>query len=225
MDKIMDLNYTSCHYHPNKMAVTVCERCRRPICLEDKRIYRKMHTSRFSNVSKSYYTTHEYCILCYASQLKSDANPLAILVFLSFILIFSLIFGGAAFVAGAGIFTFSIFGLFLILLIVIIIGSVKSSRNKAQQAEDEAMRFKSSVYSNSSTDSQPSFGYHKDTKIPSHYDNPFENKTPQEIKKSPDLFSIMCFECGAHISLDDKFCPNCGDSTHDELIEYYKITK
>ncbi len=38
----MTLEQASCYYHPNRVAVTKCERCNRMICLEDKitkRIY------------------------------------------------------------------------------------------------------------------------------------------------------------------------------------------
>ena len=221
----MNLNYTACHYHPDRVAVTVCERCRRPICLEDKRIYRKRHTSHSGNYSRSYYTTHEYCILCNASQLKSDANPLAFLIFIPFLLIFFFIFGGTAgFVLGSGG-VFSIFVIFFLFFIIIMVGSNLSARGKAQEAENEAMLFKSGLYSKSDNTSQPSFNYHKNYQTSPIYDDPYQNKSKKEIKKSPDLFSVVCFECGANINLNDKYCQNCGDSTHDELINYYKVNK
>ena len=105
------------------------------------------------------------------------------------------------------------------------VGSTISARNKAQEAEEEAMKFKSSLYSRSDSTSRPSFGYHKTYQSTDSYENPYERKSSQEIKKSPDLFSVVCFECGANITLEDKFCQNCGDSTHDELINYYKVHK
>ncbi|MHA1225797.1 MAG: hypothetical protein ACTSR2_04405 [Candidatus Hodarchaeales archaeon] len=45
----MNLNYTPCAYHPDKVAATKCERCNRPICLEDKRIYEE---SRYRRIGK-----------------------------------------------------------------------------------------------------------------------------------------------------------------------------
>ena len=220
---IMALNYTSCHYHPNKMAVTVCERCRRPICLEDKRVYRKKHPRGGGQYRSYYYTTHDFCILCNASQLRADANPFAFLIFIPFLLIFFIFFGGTAgFIGGGGLFL-SMFVLFFIVFIIIVLGSTLSARNKAESAENEAMNFKSNLYSRSDNTSRPSFSYHKSNEVPDSYEDMYGQRSKSEIKNSPDLFSIVCFECGAHINLEDKYCQNCGDSTHDELINYYKV--
>ena len=34
--------------------------------------------------------------------------------------------------------------------------------------------------------------------------------------------ALACFECGGFLSFKDKFCPNCGDSTAEELHAYSK---
>ena len=219
----MSYNYTQCHYHPDRMAVTVCERCRRPICLEDKRNYRKKHTGNTGQNAYSYYTNHDYCILCNASQLRSDASPLSFLIFLPFIIIFFFIFGGlAGFILGSGSFG-SIFFLFILIMILFGVGSFLSARTKAEAAENDAMIFKSNLYSHSDSSSRPAFNYYKNNPLPDSYEDIYGIKAEQEIKNDPNLFSIVCFECGAHIDLQDKFCPNCGDSTKEELMNYYQI--
>ena len=222
----MGLNFTSCHYHPDKIAVTICERCRRPICLEDKRIYRKRHTRGSGDNASYYYTHHEYCVLCNASQLRLDANPYGLLFFIPFALIFFIIFGGVASgFNGAGSIFIAFFGIFFVIILIISLGQTMSTRSKAQNAEQEALEFKSTLYSKSDSSSRPSFKYDKKRSVPEIYDDDFYERSPKEIKKSDDLFSIVCFECGTHINLEDKYCQNCGDSTHDELINYYKLHK
>lgn len=219
---LKDLNsyYTTCDYHPNKMAVTTCERCRRPICLEDKRIYRKRHRRSHGKYSTTYYTSHEYCVLCNASQLRSDANPLGFLIFIPFLVFFFIIFGGAAGAAGGVGPFFTIFILFFLFIIVSAVFSTIRAREKAEQAENEAMNFKATLYSTNDATSRPSFNYYKTSPVPDSYDNPYFQKSNKEIKKAPDLFSIVCYECGANINLEDKFCQNCGDSTKEEIKDF-----
>jgi len=52
-----------------------------------------------------------------------------------------------------------------------------------------------------------------------------ENLSKQTILESQKKATISCYECGSYLTLQDKFCPNCGDSTHDELIDYYNVQK
>ena len=57
-----------------------------------------------------------------------------------------------------------------------------------------------------------------------NFDNYTTGKsTKQSILESQKNTTISCYECGSYLTLEDKFCPSCGDSTHDELIDYYKV--
>ena len=66
----------TCSYHPNIVAKFVCERCRRPICEVDKRVYRQIH---YRDDESSFYTYHDYCILCNATTLRNDIKLLPVL--------------------------------------------------------------------------------------------------------------------------------------------------
>lgn len=219
----MGLNFTACHYHPDRVAVTVCERCRRPICLEDKRIYRKKHSRGAGDDVSYYYTQHDYCILCNASQLRSDAKPTGILIAIPIILFFFIILPSPVMAIGFFNPFFLMFGGFVIIVALAAGGSIISARAKAQNAENEAFQFKSSLYSGSDVSSRPSFEYHKNTPVPELYEDKYYQQTVKDVKKTSNMFSIVCFECGTQLSLNDKFCPNCGDSTHDELVNFYKL--
>jgi hypothetical protein len=61
----------NCAYHPDRKAITICYRCRRPICFEDRRI--SQNTGQ-----------KEYCIPCKANQVKSNFNftPLFLYLYL-----------------------------------------------------------------------------------------------------------------------------------------------
>ena len=219
----MGLNYTACHYHPDRVAVTVYERCRRPICLEDKRIYRKKHSRGVGDNVSYYYTQHDYCILCNASQLRLDANPAGILIAIPIILFFFIMIPSSFMDIGFFNPILLMFGGFIIIFALAAGGSIISARTRAQNAENEAYQFKSSLYSSSDFSSKPSFEYHKNSPVPESYEDKYYQQSFKDVKKSSDVFSIVCFECGAQLSLNDKFCPNCGDSTHDELVNYYKL--
>ena len=81
----MNLEYTPCAYHPKKIAVANCHRCKRAIYLEDKRTLTQRSSSSSSSIS------YDFCIICYASQLQKRTKSL-MHVPLVFIDIFILVF-------------------------------------------------------------------------------------------------------------------------------------
>ncbi|MFW9930987.1 MAG: hypothetical protein ACFFD1_16480 [Candidatus Thorarchaeota archaeon] len=223
----MNLKYTPCTYHPNNAAVTICERCRRPICLEDKRIYRRAHTRGTGESSYTYYTQHDYCVLCNASQLSHDAkwSPLTLVCLIPFLLIFFL-----AFIPLYGTFNqsgtfFSLFPTFfigiLVFILIIMMGSILSKRNKAKEAELEAIRFRHSLDQRTSPMDYKRYNSTESKKFSSE---PSYDSSQFSIDRS-EPFTMVCFECGNRLSLQDKFCSNCGDSTKEELEKYYQFEK
>ncbi|UCG02126.1 MAG: hypothetical protein JSW11_21360 [Candidatus Heimdallarchaeota archaeon] len=66
----MNFPNTPCYYYKSKIAVTKCERYNHPICLEDKRIYKRTrcYKNGVSNgrVSYSYDYVYYDCIPCNA---------------------------------------------------------------------------------------------------------------------------------------------------------------
>ena len=242
------MSSTRCYYHPEKTAVTVCERCHRPICLEDKRVYRKTHYSNtgFNNDnyygSNTYVTTHDYCPLCYASQKQTNVYTSIIggIIFVVFIIIGLGFFASISnsFSSSSSNFNqnpsypqnvvisgvthsvmqtnnngsmlsmpdFSgIFAFFIIIAVCAIIGGIIYSKMQADSAVDEAMRFKRNLKTSQSSSS-------------SRYVN--LNTVKPLYQKKKEVGTINCFECGSPLSLDDQFCPSCGDSTKDEIQAY-----
>ncbi|MFW9930315.1 MAG: zinc ribbon domain-containing protein [Candidatus Thorarchaeota archaeon] len=232
------LKFTPCAYHNDKAAVTTCERCHRPICLEDKRVYRRTH---YQN-DNTYVTTHDYCILCFASQKKTDSNLhiVGAIIFIIFIIIGFGFFTSAmnnansqisnnepqfpdyVVFSGSTISVYSsnqttpnglgnpggLFVIFLFIAIIFVIGGVIYSKTQSDQATDEALQFKRKM-SNSDW-----------SKPPKRIANSFKNNiTPLQIKKK-QISKINCFECGTELSPDDQYCPNCGDNTKDEMKKY-----
>lgn len=244
------MSATRCYYHPDKIAITTCERCHKPICLEDKRVYRQTHyyNNSVGNDSfhsrSSYVTTHDYCILCYASQKKSNVTASIIggIVFIIFVF-FALgsfasfsnqasqsvstvnqnqntviyfsgqpstvsIYTGAnntvsSIPNGSGMLTGMIF-----LMLLLIIGGIIYSKLQADDAVDEAMRFKSSLNKHG--------GQTSSRKVPLVNRSFYQSMQPLPRKKSY-ISDINCFECGSKIDLSDKYCPNCGSDTNDEI--------
>jgi len=182
---------TTCYYHSDRIAVTVCERCKRPICQEDKRIYSESHYALNKVKSKNgrtldfqgstYDETHEYCPLCYGTHKKTTVIG-ALIGGGILIIIILLIFGIALYdeqsigyipnhssipqqpdlIAGFSTIIAVIALIIIILVILIIVGIVY-------------------------------------------------------IKKQKPNTKIICFECGSVIDVTDQFCPNCGNITKDEI--------
>ena len=154
----MSLEHTPCSYHPNKVAVTICERCRRPICLEDKRVYRRSHSSGSSNYRRSYYTSHDYCVLCNSSQLSTDAkwSPMIFICFIPFILVFVGMFSFIPFGSDFGSFDIGFFGFFPLIFIgfiaffvLMMFISINQTKNRAKNAEMEANSFRNNMNNSS----------------------------------------------------------------------------
>ena len=202
----MTLNYTSCFYHPDKVAVTVCERCRRPICLEDKHSsnYSSQYIRRTSGLS---YLARDYCKPCYDSMINTSisATPIKFAI-LGFILFFFMIIGIFSVISFGEplpfifIFFFIFFGLFIFVFLIGLYSTGSLSNKSTRNA----------VFNNN----QQNFGNYTP-----------EKNTKQAILESQKNITISCYECGSYLTLEDKFCPSCGDSTHDELVDYYKVQK
>ena len=73
----------SCHYHPNRDAITKCEQCGKLICIECKMIFRKQHSAGTSEHRTYYVTQHEVCPPCfYDLNIKTIKNPGRIIAYL-----------------------------------------------------------------------------------------------------------------------------------------------
>jgi rubrerythrin len=53
-----------------------------------------------------------------------------------------------------------------------------------------------------------------------YYQKYSEKISKKELLRFQTINSIACFECGSNINFNDKFCPNCGDSTDKEFANY-----
>ncbi len=212
----------SCAYHGNIPASVVCERCRKPICDSDVRMYIK-------TTKRGKYRRRElrrYCILCNAAVLQSDASlaqnipPLVVLVIIAYIV--------AAY----------FHPIIALIIIVIAIFAYNDKKKKANRAAAEATRFQRMLppHRLAATNTRPLSMMQQSpsstTRLPTSSTTMHSSRattvstmttTPKIHSKSPSSkrFVIVCFECGEKLLLTDRFCPNCGDSTQEELQAYY----
>ncbi len=245
------MSTTKCYYHRDKIAIATCERCHRPICLEDKRVYHKTH--RYSD--SRYETTRVYCTVCYGSQKEQDS---AYAVIGGIIAIVVIIFGLLAFgsmassmptvnsnnynnnmyvpseftmsgttyycnnngictpststtpVASSSASSNPVFIILLITVFIILaIGAIIYVRSQTTEHVKEATSLKrqSELINTKKLDSIGS--------------NILYSVKPLSQKKK-ELARLQCYECGTELSSDDKYCPNCGDDTKQELADYNK---
>ncbi|MFX0147722.1 MAG: hypothetical protein ACFE8E_08220 [Candidatus Hodarchaeota archaeon] len=78
-----------CFYHPKRDAITKCEMCGKPICVECKEIFHAIHGGK----DDTYSTHHEICKVCYYDkqiELATKKVPLHI-VCLIFIISFTIV--------------------------------------------------------------------------------------------------------------------------------------
>ena len=114
---------TACVYHPNVGAASICERCRRPICLNDQRMYRKSRSRGSGSRRRTWTETYMYCIACNADTLRSDASGSIVIGIIMMVLL--------------GTIFLRVFGPFVFIFILLFGLSIFSARNKADAAEKE----------------------------------------------------------------------------------------
>jgi Leucine-rich repeat (LRR) protein len=100
-------------------------------------------------------------------------------------------------------------------MILVIFGTVSQTKKKSQQAEIEASTFRDSL-------NNPSSPYTFQRYTGDGFDSPRQSDafSSNSIPYSKS-FSLVCYECGSNITIDDKFCSNCGDSTKQEIEKHY----
>ncbi len=227
-----------CHYHPHRPATTICDRCRRPLCFDDNRLYQKQDSAflidnSISGLGESTFgmnRTLNYCILCNATALRNDIDLLQVLYYVLPSLLVSIIIS-------------YFFHLFLIIFIpftIIFIVIYIKQVFKALRAENEAILFKKSL--RESPDAS-TYGFLTSRRGITTIDNSaqidiFSVRTGTKGSKGSkgsrgskgllvssrpskeSIFHIVCFECGRGLELTDKFCPYCGDSTKKEIKKF-----
>lgn len=203
MENLLSLSIIICHYHRNRIAFAICERCRRPICLEDKRILIKDY-SYFEHNNSNY---HSYCLICFGVQLEKTTITYEYLIIeiFSFLIIFIL-----------GIDLTNIF----VPIFIITVFFAYNSNKRIQLARSDIYQFKMHLYTSKDTIINPSFNFPK-------YANAGKENSSTNILKALKvtnvLYSIVCYECGNQIQSKFDFCSNCGYRSPDELISLYKI--
>lgn len=193
----MNLSFTPCFYHPDRVATTTCDRCRRPICLEDNR----------KDYSRSRYGSRIYCPVCYDSlnQFSPNINPLRIIIPF-FVLaglfifgIFSLVFNATSdsFIPDFFVFFFGSFFLMAFFIFWVVFSAFKPKRSIGKKSFN--------LYGTKNYSSQL---YSKNTDL-----------------SFSDYEDLHCYQCGSPISLKDKYCLNCGDPTKEEIDAYMDKNK
>ena len=133
----------SCKYHPDREAVTKCEKCGVMICLECKSIYRRQSSHHHSAHHRHRYSAQRYelCPECYSNQIDTAFNPICIVLPLIFIIFFistaSSMFSNSSFGAPTG---FS--AMFIIVPIIMICLLLYRYFIEGPQKKEEARRRK-----------------------------------------------------------------------------------
>ena len=192
-----------CYFHPKLQAVDKCERCNKLICLQDKRTFTKTYGGSGIGTDYNYYYApikYTFCPPCYYQAVESGyrsyrkissfQKPFLLLFMIPFILVPIIMI---VMVMNSP-FGLDIFVLFPIIFIFIAIGmflfifKTQSTASEMMKSEYENIRVdKEQFYSNSNLTTKNNYN------------------------------EIYCNQCGSKILKSDFFCPNCGDSTKDEL--------
>lgn len=205
------LSTQHCYFHPNIQAIDKCERCNKLICLRDKRTYTRTYSS--SSMSTNNYNTYNmpvkytFCPPCYYQAMESGfksykkissiQKPLMLVFMIPFLLVpLGMIFMviDSPFNSGSfGLFPL-IFILFPLIFIFIAIGFIfliiKGQSTASEYAKTEM--------NNISRDKAEFYSSHG-------------------LGNNFNVNELYCNQCGSRIQKTDLFCPNCGDTTKDEL--------
>lgn len=205
----------TCYYHPDVVANATCDRCHRPICLNDVKKYQRRRREYHGDDVEVYVERYTFCPPCYYERIESD-NSVAARAFqlviaglaVVFIFVVMSMFSSAfsmfsvmpsGMMDGLGIGFFGIFALIfiaipLIVIVVILYNVLVASPSRVKEARAEKEAFFASL-SNA------------------------RQVGPSPLSTSTSTFqmpAMTCFECGTPLKITDKFCPNCGDPTTEE---------
>ena len=225
----MSPSYSSCHYHPDRPAVAMCERCHRPICSDDKRTFTVESSTRVSyywSLLRSKTIIHEYsfCFICNATMLRKKAkaskSSLYFIPFIGIVLLGLFILGTVdSFLWGA------LITLLCFIICVYILSTFINAQADAHDAVLEVFRFNNSALVPATSLSTSSFNQSGNNPVFGSQSPKLNSNKFSSFDKTNDLFTLQCYECGRNLTLQDKFCQNCGNSTHEELVNFYQQAK
>ena len=111
------------------------------------------------------------------------------------------------------------------IICIYIISTFINAQADAHDAVLEVFRFNNSALAPANSVSTTGSNF-------SHGEPVFDSQSLKSIPhtfssfdKANDLFTLQCYECGRNLTLQDKFCQNCGNSTHEELVNFYQQAK
>lgn len=185
----MTLKYTPCFYHPDHVAVTVCFNCGKPICLKDKRNYTKNRGTDNSN--------HDYCVVCFVNLKKSEGNYNPMWIILPVLLSFMVLMIGMFVIMDLDRVIVGFFMVFFGLaffMVVMIFGSVNPNKKPNVSADDLLQATELVQISSNSNNKEINY----------------DNLTKDQILQTQIISNMQCPNCGTALTLEDKFCLNCG---------------
>ncbi len=211
----MEKDNSNCYYHPEKAAIAYCEKCGRNLCIQCKKIYRRYHSS--TNYHRGYAERYEYCPICKYNEEERTLffSSFSLIGFGVLVLIISTVFFSGApsdpffeDSVNAGKAMFTIFA-----LIPLIGGLLKLFLfDQAKKAEiiENRNRFAKGVDLDQDFNRKSLPKSNSKTKIVNYSDGIVEKGF------------FYCIQCGEKLTKKIKYCPNCGDSTSDELANMKK---
>ena len=191
------MNTYSCKYHPDRNAVTKCEKCGAMVCLECKNVYQ--HHYHSSHHHHSYSTRYELCPECYATKVNQSYNPIC----LCFPVVFLLFFMGIASsmfsqASSWGMGPPTGFAAMFFLVPILMLGILGYTYFvQGPKAKAEANRRRDTALG----------GLHGTEYAPS--------RSTQTGNYAPRSRQRYCQKCGEPFDPLSSFCSNCGTSTRD----------
>lgn len=201
----MDKKFTSCAYHLNRKATAICFICKRPIC-------------KIDNTTTTESSNNDYCILCNAGNLNQIAYTVLVLFMIPVIGIYILVLFNPE------------LEFFLAIIPIIIVADlivfykIKSSARSAKVKADgfiDSLGFRPDLEKESEFKKYDQFPLQASFELQERI---AQNEPDSDIQKRPVFSndgSVNCFECGTKITIKDKKCPSCGNSTKEEFEAKY----
>ncbi|MFX0053186.1 MAG: hypothetical protein ACFE8U_18070 [Candidatus Hermodarchaeota archaeon] len=194
----MTAEQARCFYHPNRVAVTKCERCNRLICLEDKTIYR-----RYGGMDRAD-DIYTYCPACY-NILRKQGAEMAPRVFGGMCVIFLI------FVIGA----FAVFIFFVMMMMNAT--SDGSSSGSVSMGQFLPFLLLPMIFFIGIVIIGGLFLFFFLKRNQKSIQETTSNQMNQFTPSSRFQDTISCDQCGAVLQPTEMFCPTCGRRTKGDF--------
>lgn len=181
----MAIDLERCSFHKDRPSISTCTQCHRFICSEDRKTLKNRNPASQETIEL------DFCLICYVAKVKDNLYGQVVIV------VAVVFFALAMLFTPYGVLSI-IVSLILLILVIIPLKLLFKQKAELSKVKKEKKGLLNSIHNNSEV-----------------YTSTMREQESLELDDEADFTSqepkhLVCYQCGEFLSVDDKYCPNCG---------------